>query len=148
MLKNLFRHKLQIVIVILLVALFAVIRMYEDALFYDPLLSYFKTNFSGLPLPEIDKPLLFFSLLLRYTANTVLSLALIFVIFRKIELVKFAAFLFVGFFIILAASFFVVLEFSPENKMTLFYIRRFLIQPLFVLLFIPAFYFQERNSKK
>jgi exosortase F-associated protein len=26
-----------------------------------------------------------------------------------------------------------------------FYVRRFLIQPLFIILFIPAFYYQKRQ---
>jgi exosortase F-associated protein len=29
--------------------------------------------------------------------------------------------------------------------MILFYIRRFLIQPIFLLLFLPAFYYQKQN---
>lgn len=148
MLKNLLRHKLQIVAVMILVFMLALIRMYEDRLFYDPLLAYFKTNFSALPLPIVDRGQLFLSLLARYTANTLLSLAIIYAIFKKLELVKFASILYVLFFTILAVSFFAVFEFSPDSKLVLFYMRRFLIQPLFLLLFIPAFYFQERGSKK
>ncbi|MFY7758816.1 MAG: exosortase F system-associated membrane protein, partial [Flavobacterium stagni] len=30
------------------------------------------------------------------------------------------------------------------HKVELFYLRRFLIQPLFLLLFVPAFYYQKR----
>jgi exosortase F-associated protein len=49
------------------------------------------------------------------------------------------------FFIILISLFFIVLFFFGEtNKMTLFYIRRFLIQPIFLLLFLPAFYYQKK----
>jgi exosortase F-associated protein len=33
---------------------------------------------------------------------------------------------------------------DKENNFVLFYIRRFLIQPLFLLLFIPAFFYQKR----
>jgi exosortase F-associated protein len=46
---------------------------------------------------------------------------------------------------ILMISFFFVLNFFGEqSKMILFYIRRFIIQPIFLLLFIPAFYYQKK----
>ncbi|NBU81103.1 MAG: exosortase F system-associated protein, partial [Flavobacteriaceae bacterium] len=49
---------------------------------------------------------------------------------------------------ILMISFvFVLTFFAEESKMTLFYIRRFLIQPIFILLFIPGFYYQKKIKK-
>jgi exosortase F-associated protein len=37
---------------------------------------------------------------------------------------------------------------ADDDKMLVFYIRRFIIQPIFLLLFVPAFYFQQLASKK
>ena len=148
MLKNLLRHKLRIVLVALLILVLALVRMYEDQLFYDPMLSYFKSNFLLSPLPEIDQVRMFFNLAMRYFFNTIPSLLIIYTVFKKAELVKFAQLLYVMFFVILIMSFLLVYNYFPESKMTLFYLRRFLIQPLFLLLFIPAFYFQERSFKK
>lgn len=147
MLQKLLNHKLRILLAIVLVIMLAFIRAYEDVLFYDPFLNYFKTDYHNLPLPEVSTISLFFGLLFRYFLNTVLSLAIIYVLFKDIEAIKFASILYLAFFVILVIVFFVVLSFFGEaNKMALFYIRRFLIQPIFLLLFLPAFYFQKQNK--
>lgn len=140
-------HKLRILFVLFLVLLLVLIRAFEDILFYDPFLNYFKMDYTNLPLPKIDNFLLFYGLCFRFFLNTILSLAIIHAIFNDFELTKFVAFLYVFLFIILMTAFFAVLSFMGEqNKMTLFYIRRFLIQPLFLLLFVPAFYYQKLNK--
>lgn len=147
MLQKLLNHKTRIALAILLILFLALIRTFEDSLFYDPLLNYFKSDYYNLPLPEIDSIQLFFGLFFRYFLNTLLSLALIYVFFKDIEAVKFASIVYLVFFIILVVAFFIVLSFFGEaNKMILFYIRRFLIQPIFLLLFIPALYYQKQNK--
>jgi len=147
MLKKLLNHKVRIILAVLLVLLLVLIRAYEDSLFYDPFLNYFKNDYYNLPLPKIDNVLLFIGLFFRYFLNSIISLAIIFVLFKDIEAVKFASILYLMFFVILVIAFFFVLSFFNEtNKMTLFYIRRFLIQPIFLLLFLPAFYYQRQNK--
>ena len=146
--QKLLNYKKEIFFSIALVFLLAVIRAFED-LFYDPFLNYFKTDYSNLPFPEYDSLKLFFSLLLRYVLNSIVSLAIIQVLFKDFLLTKFASVLYLIFFIILIIAFFVILTFSAEaNNLLLFYVRRFLIQPLFVLLFVPAFYYQKQLEKK
>jgi exosortase F-associated protein len=147
MLQKLLNHKVRILLATLLVLLLVLIRAYEDVLFYDPFLNYFKTDYYNLPLPEIDNVQLLFGLFLRYLLNTIVSLGIIYVLFKDIEAVKFASILYLVFFIILVVAFFFVFSFFGEtNKMALFYIRRFLIQPIFLLLFLPAFYYQKQNN--
>jgi exosortase F-associated protein len=147
MLQKLLNHKVRILLATLLVLLLVLIRAYEDVLFYDPFLNYFKTDYYNLPLPEIDNFQLLFGLFFRYFLNTVVSLGIIYVLFKDIEAVKFASILYFAFFIILVVTFFFVFSFFGEaNKMALFYIRRFLIQPIFLLLFLPAFYYQKQNN--
>lgn len=147
MLQKLLNHKVRILLATLLVLLLVLIRAYEDVLFYDPFLNYFKADYYNLPLPEIDNVQLLFGLFLRYLLNTIVSLGIIYVLFKDIEAVKFASILYFAFFIILVVTFFFVFSFFGEaNKMALFYIRRFLIQPIFLLLFLPAFYYQKQNN--
>lgn len=148
MLKNLFEHKLQITVAALLVLLLVAIRTYEEALFYDPFLDYFKGNYALLPLPQIHNGQLALHLFFRYSLNTLISLGILYVVFKKIKMIRFSAVLYLLFFVILMVSLFVVITFQPDNKLVIFYIRRFLIQPLFLLLFLPAFYFQERAIAK
>jgi exosortase F-associated protein len=144
MLKRLLTHKLRFIFVLLFVVSFVLIRVYEDSLFYDPFLNYFKSDFNALPLPVYDSVRLFISLLFRYGLNTLLSLGLIFSLFKDIGIVKFAAILYAFFFVILVFSFYTTIYFYAErNNLLLFYVRRFLIQPIFILLFIPAFYYQK-----
>ena len=147
MLKKIINHKVNIALSIIFVFLLVLIRAYEHNLFYDPFLSYFKSDYQNLPIPETDKFQLFFGLFLRYFLNTIVSLAIIYVLFRDVEAVKFASLLYLVFFVILVIIFFISLSFFGEaNKMALFFIRRFLIQPIFLLLFLPAFYFQKQNQ--
>lgn len=145
MLQKLYNYKVRIVLAIFVVVLLVLVRAYEDELFYDPFLNYFKTDYYNLPLPEIDNIQLFFGLVFRFFLNTILSLGIIYCVFKDFEAVKFASILYFLFFVILVVAFFFVFSYFGEaNKMTLFYIRRFLIQPIFLLLFLPAFYYQKQ----
>ena len=147
MLQKLLNHKIRIALAMLFILLLVIIRAYEDSLFYDPFLNYFKSDYYNLPLPEIENIQLFLGLFFRYFLNTTLSLAIIYVLFKDIDAVKFASILYLLFFIILVIAFFFVLFYNGEtNKMGLFYTRRFLIQPIFLLLFLPAFYYQKQKK--
>ena len=146
MLKKLLNHKYRILLLLVFVSFLATIRIFEKSLFYDPLLEYFKSDYTNLPLPLLNNFNLFFGLLFRYCLNTMLSIAIIYIAFKDIGLTKFAALLYLIFFVILIVVFFFVLSFyGEESKMTLFYVRRFLIQPLLLLLFIPGFYIQKQS---
>lgn len=148
MLKNLWKNRLKIGIALLLVFLLALVRIYEHALFYDPFAYYFEGDYLNLTFPEYEGWKLFGSLTSRYLLNTFISLAIIFVLFRDVQVVKFSGILYLFFFVVLIVSFFGLVTFTGnENNFIIFYIRRFLIQPLFVLLFVPAFYYQKRMAK-
>lgn len=145
MLKN----KKQIGFALLIVLLLIGIRTFEQSLFYDPFLTYFKQEYAHLPFPQFHIVKLFFSLAFRYYLNSVLSIALIYVFFKDKKFAKFSTLLYMILGSILLISFFFVLNFfAEESKMTLFYIRRFIIQPIFLLLFIPAFYYQQKVRKE
>ncbi|CAM3454357.1 Exosortase F system-associated protein [Flavobacterium longum] len=148
MLRNLLDHKWRLLGVLAMVGLLVMVRALEETLFYDPLLDYYKADFTALPWPEMDLAKLGLGLTFRYTANALLSVGIIFLIFKSQSLVRFTALLYVLFFVILLTAFFASMAFLPDDKMQLFYIRRFLIQPIFLLLFVPAFYFQQRTSAK
>ena len=148
MLQKLLSDKKKIGWSLFLILLLVLIRVFENTLFYDPLLDYFKTENSHLALPQINIFKLFFSLGMRFYLNSVISLFLLYVLFKDTQIVKFTAFLYMVLGSILMISFiFVLTFFGEESKMALFYIRRFLIQPIFILLFIPAFYYQKQTKK-
>jgi exosortase F-associated protein len=145
--QQIVNHKLRIAVTIPFILLLVLIRAYEDILFYDPFLNYFKTDYFNLPLPEIEGMKLFFGLVFRYSLNAILSLGIIYILFRDLSAIKFSIFLYSVFFIVLILFLYSLLYFYDDpNKMTLFYVRRFLIQPIFLLLFLPAFYYQKQND--
>ncbi|SRR5690554_5452048 len=124
---------------------FVLIRMYESNWFYDPFLNYFKGNYQNSPFPEFEGFRLFLNLFFRYFLNTLLSLGIIYVMFKNKEFLKVASVLYIAFFVVLILIFFIIIQFT-ESDFFLFYVRKFLIQPLFLLLFLPAFYFQTKNN--
>lgn len=145
MLQIIVRNKIKILLIGVLVLFLALIRAYEESLFYDPFTAYFENDYLTESFPIYDSMKLFWSLSLRYFLNTVISLTIIYILFRDLGLTKFATILYLILFILLIVSFFVLVSFSNrESNFLLFYVRRFLIQPLFLLLFLPAFFYQKQ----
>lgn len=143
------RNKIfQIAIIILLLVGLIVIRKFE-ILFYDPFLSYFKSNFHHNPLPEFDFLRLLFSHFLRFSINTILSLAIIYFWFRDWQIIKFSFWIFMAAFIIFSLLYFTMIYTKfPLGYMPFFYVRRFIIQPLLLLLLIPNIIFYQYKAKK
>ena len=147
MLNRFKEHRIKIFASIIIVLCFVLIRALEASLFYDPFLQYFESDFIGAPFPNVDVFRLFCNLLFRFALNTVLSLMLIYVLFKDLEILKFTGYLFLFFFLVLFSMFFIIIQYFQDSSWVLFYVRRFIIQPLLVLLFIPAFYYQLQNLK-
>jgi len=148
MLNKILEHKFKILIAVIVVLCFGIIRAFENQLFYDPFLDYFEKDFKNLPIPQVDLFKLFSALLLRYILNSILSLFLIYSLFQDKEILKFSTFLYGFFLVVLFLLLFIILHYFPAANWPLFYVRRFIIQPIFVILFIPAFYYQLQKIKK
>jgi len=147
MLQKILSNKIKIVLVVLLVFALALIRAFEDILFYDPFSVYFKNDYLNLAFPTFNGLRLFWAMSFRYFLNSALSLTIIYILFKDLGLTKFASVLYLGFFVILMSAFFLLLTFSDSHfNFALFYVRRFLIQPLFLLLFVPAFFYQIQHK--
>lgn len=148
MLNNLKENKFKIFIAIVIVICFTLIRAFETKLFYDPFLNYFKNDFHSQSYPQVETSKLFLGLFFRYLLNSVLSLILIYAVFKDLDIFKFSLLIYTLFLVVLFGMFYVILEYFPDASWLLFYVRRFIIQPILVLLFIPGFYYQLQNSKK
>ena len=135
---------LKTIVLVLLVSFLILIRMFESELFYDPLISFFKLDYSTKGLPEFNSFDLLGNVVLRFLMNTAISLTILWLLFKDIGIVKLSSILYAILFIILILGFSYLLFYSEtKNFLPLFYVRRFLIQPLFLLVLIPAFYFQK-----
>ncbi|MFT4698360.1 MAG: exosortase F-associated protein [Flavobacteriaceae bacterium] len=136
----------KIVGVLFCIILLMLIRWFENSLFYDPLIIFFKTDHTSQSLPKFDGLLLIGNIALRFIMNTVLSLAILWFVFSEKEIVKISTVLYSFLFLLLLLVFTYLLFYADsESYLSLFYVRRFLIQPLFLLLLLPAFYFQKKQ---
>ena len=140
---------LKIIGIIVLAGLLVLIRAYEDSMFYDPLLDFFKIDYKSKPLPEMDTFALQTGIVLRFLLNTLISFAILWLVFRDKDIIKLSAILYFLLFVVLfmAFSFIVFTSEGTDSHLILFYIRRFLIQPLFLLILLPAFYFQKFKTR-
>jgi exosortase F-associated protein len=148
MLNKLNENKFKIFTAIVVVIGFALIRTFESKLFYDPFLTYFSADFQSFPYPQVETFKLFSGLFFRYFLNSALSLWLIFVLFQDWDIFKFSLFVYSLFLVLFLVAFYIILEYFSNGAWLLFYVRRFLIQPILVLLFIPGFYYQLQKTKK
>jgi len=139
-------HKIvKIVLVIIFTLLLVGIRLFEDKLFYDPLILFFKTDHTTHPLPQFDTLKLMSHIIFRFCLNSLLSLTILWIVFRDMDVIKLSVFLYSVLFIALFTAFYFLMFTSKAGEhLLLFYVRRFLIQPLLLLILLPAFYFQKK----
>ena len=139
---------IKIVLALFLFFLLFVVRAFESQLFYDPLLEYFKNDYLYKYIYNIDVWRLTVDMLFRYSLNSLISLGLIWVMFERKDYLKFSGFFLMLAFMILIVIFVLLLRDDFESGYLLpFYIRRFIIHPLFLLLLLPAFYYQKLSNK-
>lgn len=139
---------LRYTIAILLIFGLILVRKYEDILFYDPFLIYFqKEDYSKFP--SINFSQLNISIVCRYFINSVLTLLIIGILFWKKMYLKFSVIILLITLVILLPIYnYQITTKLSSGQLVFFYIRRFLIQPMFFLILIPCFYYQELQNKK
>ena len=129
---------------VVLITLLILIRGFEDELFYDPYLTFFKNDYLYMDNPrrEIVKLVLFTTL--RYILNTLISLAILFVVFKDKNIVNFSVFIYLIAYVLLLVPFlYFVINPRQEDYYLFFNVRRFLIQPIGLILLLPAFYYYK-----
>lgn len=126
---------------------FLMIRIFEDNLFYDPFIKYFKNDYLYQGFPKYDTLKLYLNLIMRYTINGIISIFIIYLLFKK-EFLKFSIWFYFLIGLILFLALTLLLNIDVEDYKPFFYVRRFIIQPLFILLLLPAFYYQKQTQKK
>jgi len=142
-------RSVRIVITVVLFGLLFLIRAYETELFYDPLIVYFQNDYLYKPIPEIDTWKLTVDLLFRYSLNSLVTIGIIYMIFKKKKYVKFAGFMLMVSFMIMIVIFSLLLRTQFESGYLFpFYIRRFIVHPIFLLILLPAFYYYRRSVRR
>lgn len=86
---------------------------------------------------------------IRFVLNDLLSLLLIYALFPKRKYVLFAlAVQLFGVIFILLPYFFLKLQHPSYNGPLISFLHRLVLNPLLMLLLIPAFYLQEENNRR
>ena len=145
-------RKVQILIIFLLFVLLVLLRGIFDGFVYDPLIHYFKQDYLNTQFPDIETFKYVVYLVLRYVVNSIVSLAIIYLFYKNVSYVKFALKFYALMFVILCFILILDLNYNFFNTyMVVFYTRRFLIHPVFLIVLLPAFYYQKiqyLSSKK
>jgi len=121
------------------------IRGVEDHFFYDPFLIFFKTANHSATFPNFYWGKLILNYLMRFGLNTFFSLIVIHFLFQNKEWTKQALVLIVLVFVIVFPIYlFCIYDRFQFGYLFSFYVRRFVIQPLTVILIIPIFYYRKK----
>ena len=136
-------------LILLLFLTLVLVRGFEQVLFYDPFIQYFEDDFLHAPIPRFSGSKLLVSMTFRYVLNALISLLIIHIAFQNKSFTLFSLKFYALAYLVLTVTFFIILKGELANGyLFAFYIRRFLIHPLFVLLLLPAFYYKQLNSNK
>jgi len=135
-----------------LVVLLAIIRFYEKSLFYDPLIDFYRADYLHGGIPQFETGKFLLNVFFRFWLNSALSLAILYVAFLDKNILKFSFFLYLILFVASFSIFdFLIFNIQDKHFLALFYVRRFLIHPIFVIILLPAFYYYRlkiRNNNK
>ena len=132
------------IMLFILFIVLAAIRYFENDLFYDPYLSFFENDYLYVDNPRREVFKLTAFTTLRYVLNSVISLGILYVFFRDRSIIKFSVFVYTAAYVVLLPLFlYFVLNPRKEDYYLFFNIRRFLIQPIILLLLLPAFYYHR-----
>ena len=137
-------NNIKYILLIVLFGILVLIRVFENELFYDPYLTFFQNDYLYIDSPrrEVLKLTAFTSL--RYWLNTVISLGILYVVFKDKSMIKFSTLIYLFSFVVLILIYlYFVVNPKQEHYYLFFNMRRFLIQPIILLVLLPAFYYYK-----
>lgn len=132
------------ILLFFLFGLLVLIRFFENELFYDPYLAFFKNDYLYIDSPrrEVFKLVVFTTL--RYVLNTIISIAILYVVFKDKGIVKFSILIYsIAYLLLILIYLYFVINPKQEDYYLFFNIRRFLIQPIILIVLLPAFYYHK-----
>lgn len=128
----------------ILFLLLVLIRAFEEVLFYDPYLRFFENDYLYIDSPRREVAKLVFNTTLRYVLNSLVSIGIIYLVFKDKSMIKFSVIIFfLAYGLLLMPFLYFVINPKQEDYYLFFNVRRFLIQPIIVMILLPAFYYQR-----
>ncbi|AYN00554.1 exosortase F system-associated membrane protein [Chryseobacterium sp. 3008163] len=121
------------------------VRMVEDEIFYDPFLDYFHAANKNINFPEFEWGKLILSHVLRFVLNLFFSCIIIHFLFKNKEwTIQGALLMSIVFAITFPIYLYCIYDRFDVGYLFSFYMRRFVIQPLILLLIVPLFYYRKQ----
>lgn len=124
------------------------VRMMENVLFYDPFLNFFHNIEAKAAMPRFNLGKLILSHIFRFLLNLFFSLVVVHFLFKnKLWTLQAAVLIGIVFLITFPVYLYCVMSDFRPGLLFSFYVRRFVIQPLAVLLIVPIFYYRKNLEK-
>lgn len=124
------------------------VRFMETRLFYDPFLEYFHLADEQYPVPRFDLLKLIGSHIFRFLLNLFFSLVVVHFLFRNRRwTVQAAALITIVFMVTFPIYLACIYTDFKIGYLFSFFVRRFVIQPLILLLIVPMFYYRKHLDK-
>ncbi|MGU3374261.1 exosortase F system-associated membrane protein [Chryseobacterium sp. M5A1_1a] len=121
------------------------IRILEEKLFYDPFLGYFHEANKNIDFPVFEWGKLILGYLFRFSLNLLFSCLIIQGLFKNKQwTLQGAVMMLIVFTIALSIYLYCIHNHFEIGYLFSFYMRRFVIQPLIILLIIPMFYYRRK----
>ena len=124
------------------------VRSLEDKIFFDPFLEFFKADYKVAQVPDFIWGKLMLSHFFRFALNLIFSAIVVHFMFLNkkwtIQAVVLMAVAFLFFFPIYLWCLYSKMEIG---YLFTFSVRRFVIQPIILLLIIPIFYYRKKLGK-
>lgn len=121
------------------------VRLLEGQIFYDPFLDYFHEANKNIEFPQFEWGKLIVSHLFRFLLNLLFSCLIIQCLFRKRDWTIQGVLLITIIFIITFPIYlYCIYDRFDIGYLFSFYMRRFVIQPLTLLLIVPVFYYRRQ----
>lgn len=125
------------------------VRAFEDRIFYDPFLVYFHEANKNIAFPHFEWGKMILSYIFRFGLNLFFSAMIIFFWFKN-KVWTFQGVMLIGivFAVVFPVYLYCIYAQFEIGYLFCFYMRRFVIQPLILLLIIPMFYYRRYTSEK
>jgi exosortase F-associated protein len=125
-----------------------VVYVFQRQLFPDPLQDFMYKPASGI-LPRFNTPAYIAIKTLRYVANDGFALLIIWGLFGNKQYMRFAVAVFLfGLLLLLPLYLVLVLNFYTQTYSFLNHLHRLVLNPVLMMLLIPAFYYQKSLEAK
>ena len=125
------------------------VRAVENDLFYDPFLVFFKSADLNATFPNFDWLYLILNYFFRFSLNLIFSLIIIQALFQnKRWTLQALVLMSIIFAITFPLYLFCIYSKFEIGYLFSFYMRRFVIQPIILLLIIPLFYYRKAQLAK